>query len=73
MIMAGEQTATLQQVQLVDIHGSRFYDLVYTHNGEEDQFRRARLGIDDVYANPAPGDVVRISYLMGVATRVERP
>jgi hypothetical protein len=72
MIMAGERQGVLHQVQLVDIHGSRFYDLVYTHADEGDALRRARLGVEDVYANPQPGDAINIGYLMGVATKVSK-
>jgi hypothetical protein len=55
----------------VDIHGTILYDLVYVHVGEE-QPRRARLGAESIYAGPRPGDAVRVSYLMNVATGVER-
>lgn len=71
MIMSGSREAVLQAVQGVDIHGTILYDLVYLHVGEE-QPRRARLGAEAVYADPRPGDAVRVSYLMNVATGVER-
>lgn len=71
MIMSGAREAVLHEVQGVSIHGTIFYDLAYTHVGET-QPRRARVGAESVYANPAPGDTVQVRYLMNVATAIER-
>lgn len=71
MIMSGSRDAVLNEVQRVDIHGTIFYDLIYTHAGETPP-RRARVGQESIYAGPRPGDAVRISYLMNVAIAVER-
>ncbi|NTU80315.1 MAG: hypothetical protein HGA45_13225 [Chloroflexales bacterium] len=71
MIVSGTRDAVLDGVQPVSIHGTILYDLAYTHLGEGQQ-RRARLGAESVYADPRPGDAVRVSYLMNVATAVER-
>jgi hypothetical protein len=72
MLMNATKAATLQQVQLVDIHGTRLYDLIYSHDEEPDVPRRARLGPEALYADPQPGDEVSVRYLMGVVTAVER-
>lgn len=72
MIMSGSKDATIQQVQLVDIHGTRFYDIAYTHNEAPQAPRTARVGTESIYANPKPGDSIRVSYLMNVVTNVER-
>lgn len=71
MIMSGSREATIDAVQAVDIHGTIFYDITYTHAGEEGQ-RRARVGQESVYERPRPGDAVRVSYMMNVVTGVER-
>lgn len=71
MIMSGSRDAVLQAAQAVSIHGTIFYDLVYLHEGESAP-RQARLGIESLYAEPRPGDAVRVSYLMNVATGMER-
>lgn len=71
MIMSGARDAVIDAVQAVSIHGTILYDLVYTHAGEQ-QPRQARLGAESVYPEPRPGDAVRVSYLMNVATAVER-
>lgn len=71
MIMSGSRDATLMQIQLIDIHGTYYYDIIYAHAGEQ-QARRARIGKEDIYADPRPGDEVRIAYLMNVVTGVQR-
>jgi predicted alpha/beta superfamily hydrolase len=71
MFLSGSKDATLQQVQMVDIHGTVYCDVVYTHDGEQ-QMHTARIGKEDIYADPQPGDAVRVSYVMNVVTRVQR-
>ena len=71
MIMSGARDAVLDAVQPVSIHGTILYDLVYTHV-DDGQRRRARLGAESVYDDPRPGDAIRVSYLLDVATGVER-
>lgn len=71
MIVSGTREAILHELQAVSIHGTILYDLVYAHIGEG-QLRRARLGAESVYGEPRPGDTVRVTYLMNVATQVER-
>ncbi len=71
MIMAGSREAVMAAVQLIDIHGTRMYDLAYRHVGEE-QLRQARLGPESIYTGLQIGDRVKVAYLMNVATAVER-
>ncbi len=72
MFLSGSKAATLLQVRLIDIHGTRFYDLAFAHGDSPDQPRTARVGVDDVYSDPQPGDAVLIRYVMNVAVGVER-
>lgn len=72
MIMSGSKNATIRQVQQVDIHGTRFYDIAYSHDEAPDIIRTARVGTESAYPKPQPGDTVRISYLMDVVTEVAR-
>jgi hypothetical protein len=71
MIVSGTRDAILHAVQPISIHGTILYDLVYLHEGES-QPRQARLGAESVYAEPRPGDAVRVSYMMNVATTMTR-
>jgi hypothetical protein len=71
MIISGSREAVLHEVQPISIHGTILYDLIYNHT-DEAQPRQARLGAESVYADPRPGDAVRVSYMMNVATAVAR-
>lgn len=71
MIMGGSREARLLDLRMLDIHGTYYYDMVYQHT-DEAQPRQARLGKDDVYPEPQPGDSIRVRYVMNVATAVER-
>ena len=72
MIMGGSKPATLRAVRLVDIHGTRFYDIEYTHDDAPDAPRSARVGPESAYAGPQPGDLILVSYLMNVVTGIAR-
>ncbi|NJK81741.1 MAG: hypothetical protein HC893_10620 [Chloroflexaceae bacterium] len=70
MMISGAKDATLTQVRLVDIHGTLYYDLTYTH-ADDTTPRSARVGKDDIYPDPHPGDSVRIRYVMNVVTEIQ--
>jgi len=72
MIISGTKDATLREVRLVDIHGTRFYDIGYTHDDAPDQLRQARIGVESAYGDPQPGDAIAVSYLMNVPTAIAR-
>ncbi len=72
MFLSGSKEATLRDVRLVDIHGTRFYDLLYAHDDAPTQLRTARVAVEDAYAEPHPGDAITISYLMNMPTSVQR-
>jgi hypothetical protein len=70
MIMSGTHDATLQELRIVDIHGTRFYDLVYIHDDTPAKIRTARIGVEDAYSDPQVGDTISVSYLMNVVTGI---
>jgi hypothetical protein len=70
MMLSGKKQALIQQVQGVSIHGTIYYDVAYTHVGEE-RIRSVRLGPEAVYEGIQAGDQVAVSYMMGVATGIE--
>ncbi|MBC8163373.1 MAG: hypothetical protein H7Z42_19370 [Roseiflexaceae bacterium] len=72
MIMSGSKQATIHQVQLIDIHGTRFYDLAYAHTEAPAAIRTTRVGAESVYEQPQAGDQAQISYLMNVVVAVAR-
>ena len=72
MILSGSKDATLRQVQLVSLHGTEFFDLVFSHDDAPEQLIRARVGREAIYANPQPGELVSVSYLMNIPTSIAR-
>jgi hypothetical protein len=72
MLLSGTKDARLRAVRVVDIHGTRFYDLEYTHDDAPEQVRAARIGCESAYEQPRPGDAVSVSYLMNVVTSIAR-
>jgi hypothetical protein len=72
MILSGTRPARLIGVRLVDIHGTRFYDIVYAHDDAPAEQRTARIGAESAYADPAPGDAILVSYIMNVVSGIQR-
>ena len=63
--------ATLHTVQPYDLHGVRYYRLLYVVDGE-DAPREARLSHDMAYPEPVAGDHVEVHALLGIVDRVTR-
>ena len=72
MIISGSKDATLRQVQLVSLHGTEFFDIVFSHDDAPEQPMRTRVGREAIYANPQAGDPVTIAYLMNIPTNIAR-
>ena len=53
---------TLDSVQPVDIHGSRYYDITFQHNNRS---QLLRINPEAFYNNPKPGDRVKVNMVMG--------
>jgi hypothetical protein len=70
--MLGKQKGTLINVQQIDIHGSRFWDVSYALDNAPQQAQRGRIGTESAYDNPAPGDKVVLHQLLGVLTKIEK-
>jgi len=70
--MLGRQPGKLLDVRAVDIHGAKFYDVVFALDSAPDQARTSRIGQESVYDNPQPGDLVTLHLVLGQVTRVER-
>jgi hypothetical protein len=72
MILSGSKDATLRQVQLVSLHGTEFFDIVFSHDDAPEQALRTRVGREAIYASPQVGDLVTIAYLMNIPTNIAR-
>lgn len=63
--------ATIQAVQPYELHGLRYYRLLYLVDGEA-QPREARLSHDMTYPDPDAGDRVDVHAILGIVDRVTR-
>ncbi len=63
--------ATIEAVQPYELHGVRYYRVIYRADGEEG-FREARLSHDMTYAEMQPGDAVEVRAILGIVDRIER-
>lgn len=68
----GKQPGTIVQIQLVDIHGSRFYDLSFTLDKSPEKVQVSRIGTESVYAEPQAGDRAVFHLLLGQLTQVQK-
>ena len=67
--------ATLQAVMPYDLHGTRYWQLIFTPDGSE-QAQQARLSHDMVYPDPRPGDTIEVHAILSVidhVSKVEEP
>jgi len=63
--------AELQAVMPYELHGTRYYQLIYLPDGQE-QSQQARLSHDMVYADPRPGDAIEVHAILGIVDRIDR-
>ncbi len=67
------QSARLIRVQLVDIHGQKFYDLTYALDTKPELApKTSRIGTESVYADPKEGDEVEVVAILGQLTSVKK-
>ncbi|MFZ0428375.1 MAG: hypothetical protein WAO20_09680 [Acidobacteriota bacterium] len=66
-----EAEAVLRIVRPFEVHGAQFYEIGFSLVSDPpDSVRRARVSDNLVYADPKPGDRVKIALLMGNVTRI---
>lgn len=63
--------ATIHGVQPYELHGTRYYRLIYVVEGQE-QPREARLSHDMAYEDPQPGDRVEVHAILNIVDSVRR-
>jgi hypothetical protein len=72
-MLKGTRRAVLQKIQPVSIHGQVSLDLYFSDPSDTSgRLEVARLGPEAVAPDLAPGDRIRVNYLVGVVTGVER-
>lgn len=70
--MFGKQPGSIVNLQLVDIHGARFWDISYALDAAPQRVLVSRIGTESVYENPQIGDKVKLHLVMGQLTKVEK-
>ena len=71
MLAGDDMRATIEAVQPYDLHGVRYYRLIYRVDGE-DGMREARLSHDMVYPEPQPGDAIEVRAILGIVDQIAR-
>jgi hypothetical protein len=72
-MLKGSRDAVLHRLQPISIHGQLSYDVHYTFADEPDsQVRVARVGAEAIGVGLQAGDRVRLDFLVGVVTAVQR-
>ncbi|RYX83474.1 hypothetical protein EON83_14905 [bacterium] len=66
------QRATLIRVQLIDIHGQKYYDLTFTLDSKPEAPKTSRIGAESVYSNPQEGDAIEVGLILGQLTSVKK-
>jgi hypothetical protein len=69
-MLQGPQKAILGGASTFEIHGQKYYDILYELEGGERG--KARLGPEVIYADPKSGDRVVLHFVMGMVTKVEK-
>lgn len=64
--------AILAAVQPYDIHGTRYFRIVYALKDAPDAMKEGRVAIEGIYKDPQPGDRVDIRMLLGVIDDVKK-
>ena len=63
---------TIVDLRPFELHGTPYWAVLYRLDSDGDGAREARLSADMVYANPAAGDRVLVTSVLGVVDRIER-
>ena len=71
MLAGDDMRATIEAVQPYDLHGVRYYRVIYRVDGE-DGMREARLSHDMTYADMQAGDAVEVRAILGIVDGIER-
>jgi hypothetical protein len=72
-MLKGSREAILRKLQPVSIHGQLSVDVYFSDPEDpEGQVHVARLGPESVPRDISPGDRIRLQYLVGVVTSLEK-
>jgi hypothetical protein len=60
------------QVRPYELHGTRYFAVLYRLDADPEQAREARVSFDMIYDDPHPGDAVLVEAVLGVVDRIQR-
>ncbi len=66
------QAGTIAAVRPYELHGTRYYAVLYQLDGDPSGAREARLSFEMIYDDPRPGDRVLVQRILGVVDRITR-
>lgn len=66
------EEVVIRAVQPFDLHGVRWYQIVYTNATTPEEPQQFRCSFDVLYPDSQPGDRVRIQKLLGVVNSGEK-
>lgn len=69
---AMEIEGRLEGLQAYEIHGTRYYRVFFSHAGDPDEIRQCQLPFDALDQGLAPGDSIRITYLLKTVMEIRR-
>ena len=73
MLLPGTSQGTLVSVDRYEIHEQPNWRLLYRLDGDpEGSLREARLAVQSVYDDPAPGQRIEVDLVMGEAVAVRK-
>jgi hypothetical protein len=64
------QAGEIVDVRAYELHGTRYYALLYRLDADPQRAREARVSFDMIYDDPKPGDRVLVEAVLGVVDRV---
>lgn len=64
--------AILAAVQPYEIHGTKYFRIVYALKDVPDRMTEGRVAAESIYKDPQPGDRVDIRQLLGVIDEVRK-
>ncbi|MEX0749191.1 MAG: hypothetical protein WD359_00145 [Dehalococcoidia bacterium] len=66
------QAGEVVDVRPYELHGTRYYAVLYRLDASSETPREARLSFDMIYEDPHPGDRVLVESVLGVVDRMSR-
>lgn len=66
------QAGEIVDLRPYELHGTRYYAVLYRLDADPERAREARLSFDMIYDDPKPGDRVLVESVLGVVDRVTR-